>query len=368
MAILFFENSVDFKHYTAKVCGDLNRTKLNQLRHAISKSMGYPHLDLLYKDLDSKSGMHLDVGPESCKEALANKNLSMPYNGMKIVAFSNPRGGSGKTLLSSMLAISAASGFYDSVKRPVLAIDYDYQCNMSGKLLRPEDHGYFGMLDDAGDINLSDEFIGGSHSVLFGGSTQCHQTPNFNGLYCVPSDSVFSRTFENICKNGATNISKEDIDSRLRSFFELDEVNREFDLVVVDLPPSDTAIRDSVLSICTDVVVTSSCDKWDVITVDKQLAEIDAINGARDIPLNVAAIVLNDFIDSDPEHRFVWKHFDRGLREHSRFGDAIVGSAIPRIEGLGKNDIININDVELFHKHAACFLRKVGQRVYGESD
>lgn len=371
MANLFFENSVDFKKYTAKICGDLNKTKLNQLRHAISKSMGYSHLELLYRDLDAKSGMHLDVGPEE-EKLISPNSPARPYNGMKVVAFSSPYGGSGKTLLSSMLAISAATGFYESVKKPVLAIDYDPHGIMSQRLLPPEEHGYFGRPYNTvnnGDTSFLEAVSGSSLSPLYGETSECHKSPNFNSLYCIPSHYRSSKAFEDVFRKGLPHTDRKDLGSRLKEFFELEEVNRNFDLVVVDLPPSVTAIRDIVLSVCTDVVLSITCTaKWDIISLDKQIAEIDNINDMRYSPLNVASIVVNNYKENDPGHIFVWEHLDKGLRNHSRFGSAISESAIPHMSGLFKSDIINISDVKLFQDYASCFLRTIGQQLYGEGD
>lgn len=55
MTTISFRNSDEFKAFTSKVCGHLNKTKLNQLRSAIAKELGHHHLSTFYQSLDSQS-------------------------------------------------------------------------------------------------------------------------------------------------------------------------------------------------------------------------------------------------------------------------------------------------------------------------
>lgn len=154
----------------------------------------------------------------------------------RVIAITNQKGGVGKTTT----AVSLATGFHRMGKK-VLLIDTDSQCNSTDT--------YRAMVQDTPtlyDLLFEDEK-----------AIDCIQETEI-GLI-IPSDPLMREA------------EKKFPDDQSRSFVlreKCEELEKEFDYIILDTPPTMGAILSNVLSYANEVIIPVTCDRYGLTGID----------------------------------------------------------------------------------------------------
>lgn len=232
------------------------------------------------------------------------KRRKLPYGDLRVVAVYQRKGGVGKTTTAVQLAIRAASGLFPEVKKRILLCDVDAQQNSSSMLIDmigvdsvdykipPIHPAYKSNPLDYPDWNG----ISNSLSCYLGQIAVPYPTA-FDRLDVLPADGAVIDLFEHSQDaptdddRYATYLNR--LNNRLRDFCALPDLAEEYDLVIFDCPPGKTLITIPVLMACTDLIIPVEPEAQAVEGLEGLMALVDEINGKRDIPINVAAVIPN---------------------------------------------------------------------------
>lgn len=233
--------------------------------------------------------------------------MTLPYDGIPIIAIPMEKGGSGKTTIAINLALSLAEDHTISPDKDVAAMDFDDQQNFSAAFLRMQvPSSNLKVVPQHPDFepdNPEDAEWGGySYSMdiyydreIVPYDSECHEK-----IKIVPSDGMMKTTHSNRAKEAELNnpdIYKVLTENTYR-FFD-SGLGSEYKAVIIDIPPGVTLVTSPLLKTCTHVVipVPPEPDPYDGFI--KLLNELDELNrsGDRKFPVQVAAVVPN-MVDS----------------------------------------------------------------------
>lgn len=214
----------------------------------------------------------------------------------KVVAVANRKGGVGKTFGSTQLAINAAIGGPDKDRPPikVLFIDADSQQNSTAYFL-----SYLGttvvhnkvilptnpLCPDNEVYNLSDIFMGNDFIEY---PTQCEN------LAIIPSDG----NIDEINEEYKNHPKQKFLSAIIQTFKDLISlVEYDYDLIVIDTPPSKTHACQAAMAVSSDVLIMAQLDYFNAnISVPSIIGDIDLLNQNyrdSDDPINIIGIVPN---------------------------------------------------------------------------
>lgn len=213
----------------------------------------------------------------------------------KIIATATNKGGEGKTTLSILLAEYAAL----VMNKKVLAIDLDPQANFSKYFLELEyDPVYKGgkvppIHPDYDPDN--DQGWDGRSTIanIFYGDPIIPYPTDFELIEILPAHSNKLQEAEAVTKNEVL----EKVHLQLKRFLNLDEVKNEYEIIVIDTPPSKGPLTIAGIKACTDMVIPSQMeeDSIDGIYGMLQLWKQETYSRSSDNPINLAGILANRF-------------------------------------------------------------------------
>lgn len=211
----------------------------------------------------------------------------------KVIANATNKGGEGKTTMSIMLAEYAAL----VMKKRVLAIDLDPQANFSkyyldltydpvykgGKV--PPRHPEY---DATSDVDWDGR---SSIANIFYGEEVIPYPTDFNKIEMLPAHSSKLQEAEAVTRNEVL----EKVHLQLKRFVQLPDVQNEYDLIVLDTPPSKGPLTIAAIKACTDMVIPSQMeeDSIDGIYGMMQLWKQETYARSSDDPINLAGILAN---------------------------------------------------------------------------
>lgn len=212
---------------------------------------------------------------------------------IKVIANATNKGGEGKTTMSIMLAEYAAI----ILDKKVLAIDLDPQANFSKYFLNLEyDHVYKGgkVPPLHPDYNYEkDIHWDGRSSIanIFYGEEVVPYPTDCKNIEILPAHSNKLQEAEAVTKNEVL----EKVHLQLKRFVQLADVQNEYDIIVIDTPPSKGPLTIAGIKACTDMVIPSQMeeDSIDGIYGMLQLWKQETYARSAENPINLAGILAN---------------------------------------------------------------------------
>lgn len=232
---------------------------------------------------------------------MAKETLSSLYNGMRVVAVMQNKGGVGKTFLSTSLAVRAAQGEIPEVKKDVLLIDLDPQQNLSSTFLEMQSiHGEESKIPpihpDYDPDDPEDQAWGGRSSSmdLYYGVDSAPYPTALEGVDILPADGNILNNFHAVMKQTTDEELAEALKNQLSKFFANTDVQEFYDLVIIDCPPGKGLIQIPVLRAVTDVIIP--CETQ-IFCIDGTTQTVNLINDQNRYrygpPVNIVGVIPN---------------------------------------------------------------------------
>ncbi|MAI37030.1 MAG: hypothetical protein CL599_05630 [Alteromonas sp.] len=220
------------------------------------------------------------------------------YNGMRVLSSYHRKGGVGKTFLASTIAYLLATGGPNGKgkKRRVLVLDYDSQQDSSKAFLKmdaiPGDDEYAAPLHPEFDDIDDPEWSGRNTStdILFNSPVYEYPTA-FENIKVLPSEGNVDRVLA-LTPESDRLVSK--ITTHMRDWFSVEELADDYDIVIVDNPPSKSPVSAGMLGAATHVIIPTEPEYDSIDGVPMLLNRIDRINEDRaSNPLEIIGVVPN---------------------------------------------------------------------------
>ncbi|MDD4892457.1 MAG: ParA family protein [Candidatus Rickettsiella isopodorum] len=222
----------------------------------------------------------------------------------KVIANATNKGGEGKTTMSIMLTEYAAL----ILNKKVLAIDLDPQANFSKYYLNleydpvykggkvPPIHPEFNANEDNGWDGRS------SIANIFYGEEVTPYPTSFQNIEILPAHSSKLQEAEAVTKNEVL----EKVHLQLKRFIQLPDVQKEYDLIVLDTPPSKGPLTIAGIKACTNIVIPSQMeeDSIDGIYGMLQLWKQETYSRPPENPISIAGILANRVRDVSLHNNF----------------------------------------------------------------
>ena len=220
------------------------------------------------------------------------------YNGLKVLSSYHRKGGVGKTFLASTIAYLLATGGPDGKgkKRRVLVLDYDSQQDSSKAFLKmdaiPGDDEYAAPLHpDVEEINDPDwSGRNTSTDILFDSPVYEYPTA-FENISVLPSEGNVDRV---LALTSESDRLVSTITTHMREWFSIEDIANDYDIVIVDNPPSKSPVSAGMLGAATHVIIPTEPEYDSIDGVPMLLNRIDRINeGRAGNPLQVIGVIPN---------------------------------------------------------------------------
>ena len=176
-----------------------------------------------------------------------------PHFSRRVITLANFKGGVGKTTISANLAIALARRGYR-----VLIIDLDYQGSLDGRF-------------EIGKVDLSAR--AGTNALLlkdgrlFDTNTLYKLGGQFAGIWLVPAFFELASLENRLMLQWLLQSCDDDIRFRIASKLLDPEVEKRFDVIIMDTPPRLSAGTVNALCVSTDVLVPTVVDSTSLETV-----------------------------------------------------------------------------------------------------
>lgn len=220
------------------------------------------------------------------------------YGGLKVLSSYHRKGGVGKTFLASTIAYLLAEGGPDKKgkKRKVLVLDYDAQQDTSKAFLQmqaiPGDDEYAApQHPDFAEIN-DDEWSGYNTStdILF--DLPIYEYPTaFENIKVLPSEGNVDRV---LALTTDSNDLVSQITNYMKEWFSIPDLAAEYDIIIIDNPPSKSPVSSGILAAATHVLIPTEAEYDSVDGAPMLLNRVNIINESRKKdPLQVLGIIPN---------------------------------------------------------------------------
>jgi chromosome partitioning protein len=224
---------------------------------------------------------------------------------MKIIAFVNNKGGVGKTTCSRTMAEYLTL----VCKKKVLAIDFDPQCNFSNRFIQMEvdttsKEGRMPPIHpDYDPTDPEDNNWDGRSSIaeIFYGKNVVPYPTYIENLDLAPAYGYKLLEAEAVRKSEVI----EKVHKRLAEFLNGEDVQEEYDAVVIDTAPSKGPLTISVIKAATHIVIPSVMEEQVIEGVYgmMQLWMQESSSRTKDNPLNLVGILPTLFKKNTILHR-----------------------------------------------------------------
>lgn len=285
----------------------------------------------------------------------------------KVIATATNKGGEGKTTMSIMLVEYAAI----ILNKKVLAVDLDPQANFSKYYLNLEyDPVYKGgkIPPHHPDYNPDEDIDWSGRSSIaniFYGEEVIPYPTDFKNIEILPAHSAKLQEAEAVTKNEVL----EKVHLQLRRFVQLAEVQGEYDIIVIDTPPSKGPLTIAGIKACTDMVIPSQMeeDSIDGIYGMMQLWKQETYARSSDFPINIAGILANRVRDVSLHKNF----FDQ-LKSLESTRDYIIADKIKerviygelRVKEDRPKSVFELSEDHIARKECETVCKEIMERVY----
>jgi len=302
--------------------------------------------------------------------------LESMYNGMRVVAIPMDKGGVGKTTCANLLAWFASSGYFPSVKKRVLGMDFDDQQNFSSLYLDMERvEGFYSRFppihptfnpEDPEDVEWGGRSC--STDLYYGNPVEPYPT-RLSNFEILPSDGLQIKSFED-AERTADQTLLEQITEKLAEWMREPDVQARYDMIILDCPPGKNLITAPILRACTDVILPTQMETFSIEGLLGVLADIKEANMNRRVPINIAGIVPN-MVD----YRLsMHKANLEALQSNPKTGPYVIKTALKSLSDfkLPATPIMTENASTLkkgsaAHRLALNFMDDICNSMYGES-
>lgn len=288
---------------------------------------------------------------------------------MKIIAPVNNKGGVGKTKITTILS----EYFSKVLKKRVLGIDFDPQCNYSQRFLKmeldpaapegvmPPLHPDYDPLDEEenwdGRSSIADIFFG--HGII--------PYPTFiENLDIAPGDAAKLLQAEAVRRSEVA----EKVHKQLGLLLHSQDVQAEYDIVLIDTAPSKGPLTVSVIKAATDILIPTVMEEQPMQGVYGmlQLWMQEATLRPKDRPLNLVGILPNMFNKQTTLHRQMLS----SVNDHSAIGKYIMPMQLGnRIifaeldsEEANPRSVFDLPDSNVAKQEAVVFCEYVCEKVF----
>lgn len=287
----------------------------------------------------------------------------------KVIANATNKGGEGKTTLSIMLIEYAAL----VMGKRVLAIDLDPQANFSKYFLSLEyDPVYKGgkIPPLHPEYNSQEDHDWDGRSTIaniFYGEEVIPYPTDFSNIEMLPAHSAKLQEAEAVTKNDVL----EKVHLQLRRFVQLPEVQKEYDLIVIDTPPSKGPLTIAAIKACTNMVIPSQMeeDSIDGIYGMMQLWKQETYSRPADNPINIAGILANRVRDVS-----LHKNFFEQLKSLESTQDFIINDKIKerviygelRVKEDRPKSIFELSESHVARQECQIVCEQLMERIYND--
>jgi len=227
------------------------------------------------------------------------------YNGMRVVAVMQNKGGVGKTFLTSNIAVRGDSGAIPEIRpgKKILLMDVDPQQNLSSTFLEmepnpgresknPPIHPDF-------DPNDPDDREWGGRSssigVYYGDDVVPYPTA-LEHVEILPADGNILANFHNSMQKASDEELVEALTNRLYEFFSEPLVQERYDLILLDCPPGKGYIHIPILQAATDIIIPCEPQPHCVDGTSQTISLLQNQNNKRKgPPVNVVGVIPNRY-------------------------------------------------------------------------
>lgn len=231
-------------------------------------------------------------------------DLNEMYNGMRVVAVLQNKGGVGKTFLASNLAVRADMGQIPEQKKRVLLLDVDPQQNLSTTFLKmetlPGRESQLPPLHPDYDPDFPEHVEWGGRSssigVYYGHPVLPYECEGLNRVDILPADGNTLGNFHAAMQAATDEELVEALKTRLREFFEQEDVQDLYDLIIIDCPPGKGLIHIPILRAATDVIIPCVPQAHSIDGTNQTINSINNQNIERHAPpINIVGVIPNQF-------------------------------------------------------------------------
>lgn len=223
----------------------------------------------------------------------------------QIIVNATHKGGEGKTTNSIFLAEYAAL----MLGKKVLGIDLDPQANFSGRYVRMEyDPAYKGGKipslhpDYEPDSDTGWDGRSSIANIFYGEEVVPYPTiaPNFEIL---PAHSNKLQEAEAVTRNEVV----EKVHLQLKRFLELADVKKEYDVIIIDTPPSKGPLTISAIKAASHIVIPSQMEQFSIegIYGMLQLWKQESYARSAENPISLIGILPNQVRDIKLHNQFL---------------------------------------------------------------
>ncbi|HAU1234329.1 TPA: ParA family protein [Legionella pneumophila] len=236
-------------------------------------------------------------------------NLLNSNNMAKVIVNATHKGGEGKTTNSIVLAEYLAL----IQNKKVLSMDLDPQANFSGRYLQMTyDPAYQGGKipplhpDYEPDIDTDWDGRSGIANIFYGEGVIPYPT-QINNLEIAPAHSIKLQEAEAVTKNEV----KEKVHLQIKKFVEDPEVQKAYDVIIIDTPPSKGPLTISAIKAATHLVIPAQMEQFSIegIYGMLQLWKQETYSRSKDNPIELIGILPNQVRNIN-----IHKHFLNDLR------------------------------------------------------
>jgi chromosome partitioning protein len=243
----------------------------------------------------------------------------------KIIVNATHKGGEGKTTNSIMLAeyIALLLGL------KTLIIDMDPQANISGRYIEMKyDPAYKGGKIPALHPDYEpekDKDWDGRSSIadIFYGEEVIPYPTAIPNLELLPAHSIKLQEAEAVTKNDVV----EKVHLQLKRFLELDEIKKNYDMIIIDTPPSKGPLTIAAIKAASHIVIPAQMEQFSIegIYGMLQLWKQETYCRSQDNPINLVGILPNQVRDIK-----LHKQFLGGLRQGKGLADYVMPHLIKK--------------------------------------
>lgn len=309
---------------------------------------------------------------------LDNKAMSLNdmYNGLRVVAVLQNKGGVGKTFLSSNLAVRASIGDIPEIKKRTLMLDIDPQQNLSTTFLKmetlpgrasklPPVHPDF---DPDGEVVEGFQGRSSSLGLYYGHDVLPYECEELIKTDILPADGNLLANLHVALQQSTDRELIEALNMRMREFFSSEDVQDIYDLVIIDCPPGKGLIHHPILHAVTDIVIPCVPATHSLDGVTQTINLINEINAERRAPpASIVGVFPNKYDMRSGDFR---DHLS-AMRSNSLWGHLVPDFELKELKDYRINHLPgDIEKMKRFRSNAAEvgmseFIEHFRARVYG---